>query len=329
MAQPNLFDAEEHLASLSGAAMSPVEGEPAEQGAPEESTSVAGEEPPAEPEGEGEVEETPESVPYEQYAEEHRAAEGRKHEIDTLRQRVKEYKDTQRALEDNQVELRGMIDQLRQPVEPEYNPEIFEDAAVRYFHDRTEQINQRLDQMTGQQTEQTQLQQQAVAVRNYATQARESYKEVAPDWDDAYQYVREQYGKLNLRGLEGEALESRLNLQEQALIIQCMQDGTDPAHEVYEMARAIGFRGEDGSVREAVPASELQAEPPASSRRVRRIRKGVEQISPSSMRGSSGTGHGRLSIEQVNALPERQRLAILGDVDKLQQLDSTGYVTLD
>lgn len=332
--EPTAFDADAHLESLSGAAMSP---EPEGVAAPEPEADEAGAvaTPADEAEttsdseaGEVQSEELPESVPYEQYAEEQRASAARRHEIDQLRRRAREYKAERELILANQQAMQQTLAQMQQPTQPEYPEELLQDPAVKFFDQRMSQLDEKLSGMQQQTAEQRAAQEQMRAVTSYAVEARDGYKEAAPDWDDAYRYVRDQYGKLNFRGLDDAQREQRLNWQEHEFVRACMEQGINPAHEIYEMARGLGWKGGNGIP--VTPQAETSA-PPAqeTSPRVRRIRKGVEQVSPSQMRGTSGTGDGRLSIEQIHALPQAKKMAIFADSDMLEELNQTGFVTLD
>ena len=338
----------DHLADLTGAATQeledrfakePVEdlgmGEaaPVDDGGDPAPAPEGGEGPAAAaPEGEAQAPEDPPTVESLQadLAELNRQNHGLRNEMIESRRRASEYRG---QFEASQQAFQELASEVRSFREANEDPDpIKEDPAVQYMDSRFEQIQQQLHQMQ-QPPEGYELLQHAEAVAHQATQYAERYREVAPDWDEARMHHREVLRATQVPDeVPPDLVEGYLNGLETDLADRWLKAGRDPAAELYERARRVGFAGGQVAAAPASPpAGPTHAKSPTPfQQHTRLIERGLDQsTSLSAMRGSPGGANpGRLDRAQVSQLPKEQRLAIYGNADLMESLQVNGSVEL-
>lgn len=332
-------DADEHLATLFPAAAD----EAIRPDQPELQEVESSIDPPAveeEPEvqatdgGEGEVSketepETPEQVA-DRLAEAERQAAGLKHELVAQRRKNRERAEREERMLANQEEMQKTLAELTAP--PDNTAEMLEHAPeIKLVVDRVNELKNELTEMKQGQMTEAQGRAAQQELERFAAQSVQSYKQDVGDWDDAYQHVRKAYEDgYRSQGFEGPDLMDKLNADEQQLVIACREEGVNPAHAIYELAKQNGYQrsAQVSATETGAEAPQTQQQPSTQQQRVRRIKHGVEQVSPTQMAGTGGISDSRLSIEQVHALSPAKKMAIFADTDKLEELNNTGFVTM-
>ena len=199
----------------------------------------------------------------------------------------------------------------------------FDKLEGRIESDRQEREH-RIQEVNRITTEQRAEHENMQQLSNFAVSSEQKFVADHPDssYHEAYNHLREVRGKVySSRGLSKADIEQRLGMEEIQLITEAAQAGRDPATDVYNMAIEFGF-----SPAEAKEAKANIAPVPDLSR----VKEGLELANPSDITRTPGRDtSGTLTREQFfNDLPYPERMAILSDQDKFEELTKTGKITL-
>lgn len=164
------------------------------------------------------------------------------------------------------------------------------------------------DVLKGQQA-QTQQQAQFMGFISAYDGATRQFRQATPDYDDAFDFAREQRGRqLEILGHDEAEIESILNGEEEFIARRALQSGENPASRFYELAKLWGFQG--GSKGNGAAKHDLAT-----------IRRG--QGAARSLGAAGGSAPpGQLTLEAIAAMPPGEFNALLRDPAKLAKLDA-------
>lgn len=253
----------------------------------------------------------------EEYDAARREADGRLNQIVALR-------DENRAISQNMEQLRQILLQQYQEQSDDQEEELPENlanhAGIRYMKNRLDRLDERLNegsnrqqQIYQQQMQQQQIQQEFQKVAEYTNQKKEEFSEKHKDFDDAYEFARNAR-KAFLVGVPEEHREVVLNNEETQLAMRAMQMGQNPAQQIYEMAKQLGWNPKKKKAKKVDP---------------NRVKSGLKSSRTSTLTGGRGKRGGRMNAKQfLTQLPKAERLRVLSDPELFEQLARTGHVSL-
>jgi hypothetical protein len=163
-----------------------------------------------------------------------------------LQQQLIERQQQLELMQQQQLQWQQYQQQLQQQAAIDAIP-AFEDDPQGHIEGVKHQFQQELENLR-----QGQAQQQAVAdfQRDVATivpivaQAENAFREANPDYDQAFDYVR-QHAEQNMRAQHPGASESDMQMLRRAVAVQfnreCLQRGINPAEHIYGRAQELGF----------------------------------------------------------------------------------------
>jgi len=213
-----------------------------------------------------------------------------------------------------------------------YGPAVLDDPAMKRIDENFARIEGKIEndrearehriQEINRVNEENRLEQQyRTGLENFARTSEDKFRESHPDvaYDKAYDYLREQRGKFyTSRGLAKEEVEKRLSAEEIQLITEAGQAGRDPATDVWNMALEFGF--DPATAGEAAVAVE---------RDVSKIKEGVNFSNTSHVPSTPGGSPGEMTRKAFfEELPYPDRMRILSDPEKFEELSKTGKITM-
>jgi hypothetical protein len=299
----------EHITSLFN---QPDEGEEAKKVA---LTTTGSQAEPGEEEVEEEVEHEPTEEEIEAQAQDQqtfislqdRIARGRLREIDRLRERDQRRRQEIAQQNERMGKLEKELADLRGTVAPEYDKELIaSDPTLSYFTKRLESLGEKIDAATKPPVHPEgyippEEMQEAGA---YAAESRKEFVAHTPDWNEAYGWLRDHYaGRYGLQ--PGAEREQVLNVQEVMAVRFWMENGQDPASEIYSRAVEEGWRP---GMRPARAKS--NGSPTPDTPRIRRVKEVIGSPSLSGIRGERATS-GRMSAKEFYSRynhAERQKI---------------------
>jgi len=314
-----------HIAALFD---SPTSGDPEE--VPTDGSPVEGEEVEGETledaladgdEGEEEAEETEEQAST--VASLHqRIAAARLREIHNLRTQNRALKAQQDAVNQRVSQIESRFQQAEQPV---IDQELLDaDPALRYFHDRFEKLEGKVNQaLTPPPGIEGHIAPEVFdeSVR-YAQESRQAFKQHTRDWDDAYLWLRDKVAADNGFAAKNEARNEFLNVTEASAVLHWMGNGQDPAAEIYERAVEAGWR----------PGMRTNGAPPRSlsnTSKVRRVKEVLGSPSLSGMRGDKAEGGSYISTKEFHrrySHDQRIRLYQGSNGDEIHEQVASGRI---
>jgi hypothetical protein len=272
-------------------------------------------------------------VKQEDYDKVHREAVKRRHAD-------KERRDEMVALRQEVAETREAI--LNPP--PELTPEerqVWEDPAVQIITGEIDQLREDAG-LTPEAVKSRAVYQQEIerrsTVAEYTKASADSFRSANSDYDGALNHaIQSRSRQLSRLGYDAGHVARLINEEAREICEMAYDRGENPAKTLYEMAvedygwQAPAPGGEGGDKTVTTPAKPYVRE--MSS--VERIRKGLGQQSVDSMHGDRGgpdslKARGKMTKEQFfNEVDAGQRLEILADGEKFEELEKTGEITVD
>lgn len=213
-----------------------------------------------------------------------------------------------------------------------YGEEVINDPAIRFLADRVGSVEDMIleRESRDRQNYQAQMQQQQEAanraefVENVHSIESE-YAKIRPDYYQAYDHARK--GREAFYSRYPEAQRKQLVAQEEAVFVNdCVAQGLNPAEEVYKMAQSLGwnqsmYRNDDVNVAPAPPSNNF-------GKIENGVNRGGSRMDSTSGRGGSANP-GMMTMKEFMNLPASQRLGIMADENKFEQLAKTGKVQVD
>ncbi len=248
-----------------------------------------------------------------------RIAQARLREINAIRLRHSETKEKLTLLEKKLEDFMARME----PKE-EISKEMLEaDPALRFVTNKISAIEGELRTSRTAQEEQAEFQRDTMETVRYAQESRQAFLQHTPDWDQAYQYLRERYAEANGKAGAPDK-EEWLNIQEHIASRTWRENGEDPALKVYELAMESGYRpGAPPALPRVQPGNN------GATPRIRRVRDAVSAPSPSSI-GARDMGRDVISrAEFYDQYPQSERIRIFnseGGEDIFEALMKEGRV---
>lgn len=288
----------------------------------------------------GEEEATPEE-PAEQETVDKSVADGRLNDLVRMRQRLSEQtarmNQQTSAIEDMRTMLLQQAERDRQreieslPTEAEvYGEEIITDPAISYLADKVESLQEQIQTKEEEELAQSQRAAQyrqfnegVSQVTNVVQQAQQQFAAQKPDYYEAYAHARRNREAFYARLPEAQRKQAVDN-EEYQFAVGCIQQGLNPAEEVYKLATHTGwnesmYQGDNGN---------QQAQAPQHN--VGKIENGIQRsrANLSTAPGRGGAQDGTLTAKEFMNLPAARRLKILSDPDKFETLAKTGRIAV-
>lgn len=272
------------------------------QGDPEDQEDQTEDDPEVEEEGESEEEGEPTEEEIEAQAKEQeqvlslqdRIARGRLREIEALRARGRATNQQVANQNAKIAALEKQLAELRGTVAPEVDQELINsDPTLSYFTKRLDSLGERLEKATAppERPEGYVAPEEMEQAASYAAESRKDFVAHTPDWNQAYVWLRDHYAKAyNLP--PGQEREQVLNVQEVMAVRHWMENGQDPASEIYARAVEEGWRPGMRATRPKAVSNNGYDTP-----RVRRVKEVIGSPSLSGMRGEKATS-GRMSAKE-------------------------------
>lgn len=289
------------------------------------------------------------------YEAEQKASGGRLGELRTVRTELTQTKDGIESLrkvflEREQKEAARLADEQKAfELEEErrlYGDEVIDDPAVAYMRDKMVQTQDMLAQQQAQQEEYRQRvteeasqlrsqQERWLQTQNAVRAQEEQFASEVPDYNDAYQYARDKRMEMyQSRGYTAQQAEVYVDQEEEGIRQeQLSRPGGSVPKAVYEVAKLFGWDSsmavgnDDGSD----PGPKIKTEG-VSAPNFEKMRRGVTSQGAGGMHGSTGSHDGSraLSAEEFfNTVSVADRLEILSDPEKFEELGRTGQIVLD
>ena len=168
--------------------------------------------------------------------------------------------DAQRTAAELQVRLDQATAQPKTP--PVEVPDPTTDPLGNMLH-QLDQVNKNVADLQARLLEQQTTQQQINAFQQFQKQVvsmRDQFKLTAPDFDAAYQHVRNaRVADLKLFGIPEADIPKQLFQEEVALSEAALRQGRNPAEVLYDMAKRHGYTGTVKATAPVPPAAKLDA----------------------------------------------------------------------
>lgn len=145
-----------------------------------------------------------------------------------------------------QAQWQAYQQQLQQQAALDAIPDFDEDPRghVEGVKNQFRQELENLKQGQAQQQAAARFQQEVATIAPVVAQAENAFRESNPDYDQAFDYVR-QHAEQNMRAQHPGASESDMQMLRTAVLIQfnkeCVARGINPAEHIYNRARELGF----------------------------------------------------------------------------------------
>jgi hypothetical protein len=262
-----------------------------------------------------------------------RESAGRLAEINGLREK---YRDLGEGVDD----LRKLLlekeereqEEADRMAEAEEFGDVIDDPAVRYLKTRLDKVEEdrvkereerenRVQELNRRASERKKAKDHMDYVANYIVTSENAYKEAHPTYDAAYDHLRKERSKwYTARGFDEATVKSIVDQEEYNLVIESIQGGKDIAAEIWNMATSFGFSPDT-----VVAEDRTAGNPPDTTR----LKKALNQQRVTSVPSGSGRRDGKMSrAEFFKNVGQAERLRILGDPEKFEELAKTGSITL-
>ena len=252
---------------------------------------------------------------------------GRKGAIDELREQLRTQTENIGAMQEMFVESQTPD----APTDAElYGQEVVSDPAIQYLTSKMEGLQQQITHDRTQRIDAAQKNYKAASQRRNVDETREflakteqAFSEKHPDYGDAYDYFRKVRSNLHRsRGYDDTEIQQLLSNEENSLIDEALSRGRNPVEDLYNMSKTQGFVPPAPA---PAPARDFAAES------ARRVSGGVNSGSIGSMAGApSGSKPSGILTRQefMTNIPKAERMRILSDSDRFEELAKTGNITL-
>jgi hypothetical protein len=288
------------------------------------------------------------------YEAEQRSSGGKLGEINRLRDKldtatngIEELRKIFLAREEAEAEWQREQD-LADELEEErrlYGDEVVDDPGVSYMRDKMVQTQQMIEDQQAQQAEyrdriaaeanaqratQQRFQQEVGAVKYH----EDAFAEQNPDYFDAYEYSRAKQIEMFVnRGYHPQQAEVFVDQQEEGIRKEQFgrPGGGNVAAAVYEMAKLFGWKPSMAEREEASTPKAPKPNQQTSTPNFGKMRAGLGSRGSGDLRGSGGNHDGARTVsaeEFFNTVPTAQRLEILADPDKFEELGRTGQIKM-
>lgn len=226
-----------------------------------------------------------------------------------------------------------------------YGNEVVDDPAVSYMRDKMVQTQEMLSQQADQQqryrdsiTQQAaqnrHMQDTWVRTREAVRAQEEKFVEDVPDYGDAYQYARDKRKEMYVnRGYDPRQAEVFVDQEEEGIRQEQLgRPGGSVPGAVYEIAKMFGWSpdmsktGNEASKPARQSISHVDTAP-----NFNKMRAGIGARGAGEMHGTTGSHDNSRSLsaeEFFNTVPLPQRLEILADPDKFEELGKTGKIVM-
>jgi hypothetical protein len=241
-----------------------------------------------------------------------READGRLSEIVALRQGQSSLASNMEALRQDLLEreVAGDDDAVDLP------SEIADHPSMGYIKKRMDRMEDNLRGALELTPEEVQVKNQEVMVNQvnqYVATKRAEFEKTHPDFEAAYQHAREARKKF-LVGVPEHEKDNVLAYEEMSLAVRAMQQGKNPAEEVYQVATDFGYK-KNGTTAKSDPA---------------KVKAGVESAGVSNVAGGRSSRSGKMSAATFFAnLSKQERLALLASPEKFEEIARTGKISVD
>lgn len=181
-----------------------------------------------------------------------------------LQQTLEEERQARRALEEKFTALQEQLTAKAAPP-PEVPPDPELDPLGSMMH-QLKTLNAQVESMTAARTQDSTQQEQQKQFEKFVQSAREvrdEFVKTTPDFNDAYQHIRNvRTEDLRAVGVPAADINKLLLQDELALTQSAFQTGKNPAQEMYNMAKRYGYTA--------------KAPAPAANAKIEELQKGME-----------------------------------------------------
>lgn len=251
---------------------------------------------------------------------------GRKGAIDELRDKLRVQTENIGAMQEMFLEQQAADAPSDEEI---FGEAVVKDPAIRYLVSKVDGLqrqfttdrNQRIEAVQGR-NRMTAQQRKVQETREMIGKAEKDFSEKHADYGQAYDHFRAQRTKLHQsRGYNEQEITQLLGQEENDLINEALHRGRNPVEDLYNMAKANGF---------VAPATPAPAKDYAAES-AKRVGAGVKAQNIGSMAGAP-TGAKPTGVmtrqEFLTNIPKPERMRILADPDKFEELAKTGNITL-
>jgi len=291
------------------------------------------------------------------YEEIQRESAGRLGEIGSLREQLRNTGDNIEALRKMVMEQTATVAEqeklkkleLQQQKEIEqYGEQVVNDPHVSYMRDKLRAIEQqnereaqlregRMRQVAEEQQRRQQFEQQRQQFLTTLKTQEDSFREVTPDYDDAYEFARGKRKEMYVRRGHDAASAERIVSEEEAFLAQeQLVRGGNVAQEIYNWARDYGWSpvpGDEGDGTAAGQPNAQEAQIPSQEVGTgpgdfERIKRGIASAGLRQMDSQAARANDEyVGIEQFyKTVPDHIRAQVHADPQLFEELGRTGKI---